>query len=295
MRVSIGIPAHNEEANIQKLLNNLIRQEVPDWAKIEEILVVADGTDRTVEIIKDFQNENPLVKLIYEEGSLTKKFNMLLNKARGEILVVVNADTLPNFGTIERLIQPFKDRAVGSVVGKAVPINDPQSFWGYVHHLFYKCNYLPEFLRVDFEGACSLRQALVKHIPLDILDYESYIDMVIRRKNYKVVHDPNAVTYMKAPDNLGDFLNQRRRTFFMHLQTQRKLNTPMSRLSFSRVLTTVVKNLSVNPKKLFWFFTILILSTYCYLHARYDFVTGKSYFMWRIVPSTKTINVEGGV
>jgi len=295
MQVTIGIPAHNEEANIAKLLDNLIRQTVPDWAKIQEILVVADGTDRTVEIVKDFQNEHAAISVINEEGSLMKKFNTMLGKARGEILVVVNADTLPRRGTLELLIKPFKDEKVGSVIGKGVPVNDPESFWGYVHHLFYKCNYLPEFLRVDFEGACALRQGAVKRVPLDILDYETYVDAVVVGKGYRIVYAPAAVTYMKAPDNLQDFLNQRRRTFFMHLQTQRKLKTPMSRLSLTKVLIAVLKNLSLNPKKLVWFLTISILSAYCYVLAQHDLANGKSYFMWNVVPSTKTINLKTDV
>jgi biofilm PGA synthesis N-glycosyltransferase PgaC len=53
MRVSIAVPAYNEERNIGELLDTLRAQRVKR-AKIVEVVVVASGcTDRTAEIVRE--------------------------------------------------------------------------------------------------------------------------------------------------------------------------------------------------------------------------------------------------
>jgi len=66
--IGIGIAAHNEEANIGKLLQNLLTQPLEDSVLLEEIIVVASGcTDRTEEIVEEFAMKDKRVMLITEE------------------------------------------------------------------------------------------------------------------------------------------------------------------------------------------------------------------------------------
>src|SRR5437870_10675765 len=56
-KVSIIIPARNEESNIANLLNDLLQQNYPQ--ELFEIIVVDDfSEDRTAEIVSSFQNKN---------------------------------------------------------------------------------------------------------------------------------------------------------------------------------------------------------------------------------------------
>ena len=67
LRLSVGIPAYNEEANIGRLLKALLNQELPRWLKLEEIVVVASGcTDRTEDIVRSFEEQDERVKLVVE-------------------------------------------------------------------------------------------------------------------------------------------------------------------------------------------------------------------------------------
>nr|NIN64639.1 glycosyltransferase [Anaerolineae bacterium]NIN94878.1 glycosyltransferase [Anaerolineae bacterium]NIQ77929.1 glycosyltransferase [Anaerolineae bacterium] len=55
MRCSVGITAHNEEANIARLLDAMLTQQL-DEVEITEIIVVASGcTDNTCDIARDFE------------------------------------------------------------------------------------------------------------------------------------------------------------------------------------------------------------------------------------------------
>jgi len=58
IKVSIGIMAYNEEANIGRLLARLLEQRTQK-VKIEKILVVASGcTDRTEDIVRHWSQKN---------------------------------------------------------------------------------------------------------------------------------------------------------------------------------------------------------------------------------------------
>src|SRR5437773_1094375 len=67
MRVSVAVPAYNEERNIGLLIDSL-RSQKTRRAEIVEIVVIASGcTDRTVEIVRERQSRRGVrVRLIVE-------------------------------------------------------------------------------------------------------------------------------------------------------------------------------------------------------------------------------------
>src|SRR5713226_2298586 len=115
LRCSIGITAHNEEANIGKLLDALLHQKL-DSIDIAEIIVVASGcTDRTVSIIEEFAARDARIRLLEQkdrEGK-TSAINLFLQHAKEEICVLESGDTLPNEESIENLVKLFADPQVG--------------------------------------------------------------------------------------------------------------------------------------------------------------------------------------
>ncbi len=94
--VSVIIPARNEESNLGALLQSMLDQEYRNI----EILVIDDrSTDRTWEIIEEFQKKDNRVRG-YKTGEKKLashgKMNALLNlipQAKGEYLLCTDADT----------------------------------------------------------------------------------------------------------------------------------------------------------------------------------------------------------
>jgi glycosyltransferase involved in cell wall biosynthesis len=103
MKVSIIIPAYNEEHFIADAIQASLTQ---DYKKDDlEIIVVDNGsTDKTAEIVRQFP-----VTLIHEsrKGSLYAR-NAGYLKARGEIIVNLDADCLPDTNWISKGIAIFK-------------------------------------------------------------------------------------------------------------------------------------------------------------------------------------------
>ncbi|MDO8638491.1 MAG: glycosyltransferase family 2 protein [Candidatus Daviesbacteria bacterium] len=108
MKVSVVIPAFNEERSISDCLESLEKQILKDL----EIIVVDDGsTDKTREIVAQFP-----VKLL-EQSHLGpgQARNLGAKKAEGEILVFVDADMTFDKKFVEKLIEPIvKGETIGT-------------------------------------------------------------------------------------------------------------------------------------------------------------------------------------
>lgn len=116
IRVSVIIPTLNEEKNIVGTLNSILSQvrevELNAGKKLPidlEIIVIDSGsTDRTVDIVKEFQrryNEIKLICLNFFHHSLTRNLGAKLSE--GDIIVFLNADAEPvNCLWLSNLIKP---------------------------------------------------------------------------------------------------------------------------------------------------------------------------------------------
>ena len=141
LNVSIGIPAFNEEKNIGLLLENLLRQELKK-VKIGEIIVISSGsTDKTNEIVKNWQKKDCRVKLIVEEKRRGKTIadNLFFKKAKEKILVLLCADTLPQSNCLEKLIEPFISPEIGVTAARMAPLNKKNNLSGFLFCNFRKC------------------------------------------------------------------------------------------------------------------------------------------------------------
>jgi cellulose synthase/poly-beta-1,6-N-acetylglucosamine synthase-like glycosyltransferase len=111
MKLSIIVPAHNEEQYIGKCLSSLLNQTYKDY----EIIVVNDGsTDRTEAIVKELQKKSKKIKLIsFKEGhSAAFARNRGAEKAKGGILVFIDADQFVKKDFLNRIAKNFENKKI---------------------------------------------------------------------------------------------------------------------------------------------------------------------------------------
>jgi glycosyltransferase involved in cell wall biosynthesis len=92
--VSICIPCRNGEEVIGYTLANLLKNDFPH-EKMEIIVGNHGSTDKTVEIVDQFQKEYPLIKIIdvpYLGPNRAFVRNRILDVAQGEIFICIDAD-----------------------------------------------------------------------------------------------------------------------------------------------------------------------------------------------------------
>jgi Glycosyl transferase family 2 len=117
--VSIVVPAHNEEAVIEKKIKNLLASDYP--RECIEILIGSDGSsDRTEEIVRAYASQGVgLVSFPQQHGKSAIQ-NSLVALASGEILVFTDADCTLAPNALRNLIDNFADPAIGLVTGRPV-------------------------------------------------------------------------------------------------------------------------------------------------------------------------------
>ncbi len=89
MKISVVIPAYNEELVIANILNQLL-EELP---QIDEIIVVDDGSsDKTAEIVKSYEDKGvTLVQHPYNIGN-GAAVKSGVRRASGDVIVLMDAD-----------------------------------------------------------------------------------------------------------------------------------------------------------------------------------------------------------
>ncbi|VVB82151.1 Glycosyltransferase AglI [uncultured archaeon] len=119
--ISVLVPAYNEENTIEETINSIFEIDYP----IEEVIAINDGsTDRTKEIIEKLLKKYPKLKLLDKKnsgkgGSLNRGIKM----AKGELVVVVDADSYPAKDSFKKMVGYFDDEKVGAATCVIVPRN----------------------------------------------------------------------------------------------------------------------------------------------------------------------------
>jgi glycosyltransferase involved in cell wall biosynthesis len=100
MEATIIVPAHNESKVVQRLLGVVVEYR---RNRSVEVIVVPNGcTDNTSEFVRSFEPEVTVVELL--EGSKNKAINAGLSRAKGRVIIVVDADTELDKADLERLV-----------------------------------------------------------------------------------------------------------------------------------------------------------------------------------------------
>ena len=89
--ISIIIPCRNEEKFIGKCLNSILDQAYPK-EKLEILLVDGMSTDKTREIINQYNKNSPFIQLIDNPYKVTPKaMNIGIKESRGDIIIFLNS------------------------------------------------------------------------------------------------------------------------------------------------------------------------------------------------------------
>jgi succinoglycan biosynthesis protein ExoA len=116
--VSIIVPCYNEEETIGSLLSAILAQTYP---REQLEVVIADGFsgDRTREVITRFGAEHPDLALRVVDNlrrSIPAGLNLAIGEARGEIIVRLDAHSVPIPEYVERCVEAI-ERKKGTNVG----------------------------------------------------------------------------------------------------------------------------------------------------------------------------------
>ncbi|HEV2309332.1 MAG TPA: glycosyltransferase [Acidimicrobiia bacterium] len=143
--VTVMVPCRNEALVIEGLITTLLALDYPDDQ--HEVIIIDDGSDdETGSIVDELVRRHPVLRCIHRPpnagGGKSGALNAALAVARGEVIVVFDADHKPRADVLRRLVRHFADPAVGAVQGRCIVRNSNETRLARSIAVDYYCGYL---------------------------------------------------------------------------------------------------------------------------------------------------------
>ncbi len=224
-KVSVIIPAYNEEKNIKQCIESIKDSKYPK-EKIE-IIVVDDGsTDNTIDAVKGFKD----VKILQQNhGGKSEALNLGTSKASYDFILSIDADTIIDKNCIKEIVKPLKDKRVGATTGVS-KVRNTKKMIGIFQNIEYHYNNLirNSFSKMFNNGiwffgalACYRKSTLKKigFFKKDTLTEDMDTALEIKKADYTTINVHSAMGYTIAPKNLKELYHQRARWWIGVLQS----------------------------------------------------------------------------
>ncbi|GAB6074066.1 hypothetical protein JCM15786_07230 [Nautilia lithotrophica] len=220
-KITIIVPAYNEEVVIETSIKSLLEQTYPNL----EILIVDDGSnDQTYIKAKkyEFDTGNRSLKVLTKpNGGKAKAINHGILNSSGSLIMVVDADSKLDKNAALLMSRYFEDEETAAVAG-SVYVSNQNNIWTKLQALEYI-----EGLNMVRNGQAFLKLVNIIPGPIGMFRKKSLYDvglydsdtfaedcdvtLKLIAKGYKIDFEPEAVAYTEAPENLLDLIKQRYR------------------------------------------------------------------------------------
>lgn len=195
---SVIAPVKGKDDSFNDALHSVLTQDYPKY----EVIFVADSFhDNAYKEIKNAikNRKNTHAVISKPIKTCSGKIAALIKgveKAKGEILVFIDMDSVPNKKWLRNLVGPLKDKSIGVTTGYRFYVPS-KSFASFLRSAWNNIGLLQMFGRFRFVwgGAVGIRKKLfyeldVKSKWLHALSDDSVISDVMKKKNYEIYFVP---------------------------------------------------------------------------------------------------------
>lgn len=291
--ISIIITSFNEPKTIGKAIEAVINQDI----KEDYELYVSAPDKPTLEIAERYKLKNKRIKLFEDPGKgKSYAINLLLKKFKGRIIILTDGDVYVSENSINKIIDIFNDEKVGCVSGRPVSAEKMDNILGYWSHMLCDSAHKLRFNR-NYKGnylECSgylwaFRNNVIDKFPLDVGE-DTIVPCMFWKRGYKIKYSPESKVFVGYPDNMKDYIKQKKRTIKAHEKVPKYIKNPPRMKTFSNELFGIlyVLNYAKNAKEFLYSLLAVPLRGYLW------FIAYKEYFMkteyqdaWERVESTK--------
>lgn len=222
------------------------------------------------------------VKLISgtaREGKATA-LNAILEKAKGSVVVLIDADVVLEKHAIAKLTRPLlENEKIGISSGNTMPIEKNGNLFHFaslfirsLHHEL--CAYLSHNGMIPkVNGSLyAIRRDIVDKFPRHVVSDDEYASWQAQKKGYRIVYVPDAMVYANDPSTLSGFLDWQRRTIVGQMYMKRHFNYQVPTLRVSLAVPSLFKLVKEHWRKVMSLLALAGLGGLCFLLAYITFL-----------------------
>lgn len=251
-KVSIIIPAHNEGEYIGNTLESVLEDPYPN----KEVVVVDDGsTDDTYVKAMMYANRGD-VKVVRRErasGAKARAVNYGFVFTKGEIIIIIDGDTVIERGAIEKIVAPMRKDADVIAVSGNVRVVNKVNLLTRLQAYEYLCSMelgrrwqsLLSGLLVIPGAFGAFRREVVESLGRmhpDTITEDFDLTVMMQKVRKKIVFSPEAVAWTHVPESWRGWVRQRIRWAVGQMQVYRKHVDILFRRRFGLFGSFIVPN-----------------------------------------------------
>lgn len=227
-KISIVIPAYNEEKVIANTIEGLLETKYPH----KEIIFVDDGsTDSTLSIATRYKEQ---IRILHKEnGGKATALNYGMVYAKGEIIVIVDADTIIGRNSLKEIVKGFEVNEHVAAVAGNIKVRNRMNWITKCQALEYITGI--QIIRRAFDvfgsitivpGALGafrksfLQEAGAYGKDTIVEDFDQTIKLL--KAGLITQGSSKATAYTEAPNTLKDFVAQRKRWYRGNIQVLKR-------------------------------------------------------------------------
>ncbi|HSW99058.1 MAG TPA: glycosyltransferase family 2 protein [Candidatus Saccharimonadales bacterium] len=229
--VSVIVPAYNEGPTLENCIRSLFKQT---YTKFEVIIVNDGSTDDTEQIAWRLRDKYGEKIRVYSQpnGGKASALNLGVDKAAGEVVVCMDADSMFLKDAVRQLVLSLHDPEVAAVGGN-VRVANQRRLLGMHQAIEYitglaiqRCAFAHIGCMQVISGAIgAFRKDALKEVggySKDTIVEDMDVTITLARAGYKIAYNKHAVAYTEAPESLRAFIKQRYRWVYGGFQVAAK-------------------------------------------------------------------------
>lgn len=209
--VTVFVPTCNEEKNVGRKLDNLLAQSYPT----SEILIYDSSADNTANIVREYQEKHPSIRLIRvpEEMTMAQILNRALREAKGEIVVKTDCDSLArSTDALKELVTDFADPRVGGVTGVCVAEGGLEKYFrALLTRLQVAESRIDSVIIAHASSLLAFRKSAATPVNPDSMADDTEEFVLIRRRGFRTIVDAQVISQEEQPRTFSERRTQKDR------------------------------------------------------------------------------------
>jgi cellulose synthase/poly-beta-1,6-N-acetylglucosamine synthase-like glycosyltransferase len=215
--VTVGIAAHDEGHQLDSRIADVLAQATPFDL---EVVVASDGSsDDSVERLRRIASIEPGVRFLdLERGGQTAAQQAIFGVARGQVIVLTDAETRFAPGCLAALVAPFRDDRVGCTTGRLTWLDhrrtetsrNEDAYWRY-EQLVRRLESRAGWLTAVTGALLAVRATAYRPVPVHA-SMDHLLPLFVHESDRVVVAVPNAVASDRGIAGLRAQFRNRSRT-----------------------------------------------------------------------------------